>query len=70
MKDEDGVLFISEGSLPTVGRKSKIVDKYEGCRMVDSSLKGTGNNMDFPGRDIGFKYFEIKYNGGFDEHIG
>jgi hypothetical protein len=30
MEDVDGILFISEGSLPTIGKKIKEVSEYEG----------------------------------------
>jgi hypothetical protein len=30
MEDEDGILFISEGSIPTIGWNSKEVDDHEG----------------------------------------
>jgi hypothetical protein len=36
MEDADGILFILEGSIPTIGQNSKEVDGYEGQRMGDS----------------------------------
>ena len=36
MEDENGGLYVPEGSVPTIGRKRKIVDDYEGQRMGHS----------------------------------
>jgi hypothetical protein len=36
MEDADGRLFISKGSIPTIGWSSKEVDSHEGQRMRDS----------------------------------
>jgi hypothetical protein len=30
MEDENGRLYISEGSFPTIGQKIRVVDEYEG----------------------------------------
>ena len=36
MEDVNGILSILEGYFPTIGRKRKDVDEYEGRRMGDS----------------------------------
>ena len=36
MEDVDGILFISEGSIPTIGQSSKEDDGHEGWIMGDS----------------------------------
>jgi hypothetical protein len=36
MEDADGILFISEGSIPTIGWNSKEADSHEGRRMRGS----------------------------------
>jgi hypothetical protein len=36
MEDLDGRLFISKGSIPTIGRNNKESDDHEGCIMGGS----------------------------------
>jgi hypothetical protein len=36
MEDVNGRLFISKGSIPTIGKNNKEVDGYEGQRIGDS----------------------------------
>ena len=69
MEDANGILSISEGSFPTIGRKSKAFGKYEGWRMRDSWQKGNGKNTIVPGNIDGFQYFKRNDNKGFDEGI-
>ena len=69
MEDASGGLFVPKGYVPTVGRKRKQFNDYEGRRMGGSWQKGTGNNTVVPGFVGGFQYFKIKENGGCDEHI-
>ena len=70
MEDEDGRLFISEGSIPTIGWNRKEVDGHEGRRMRGSSQKGNRNDTSKPSNVGGFQYFERKDNEGFDGGIG
>ena len=66
----DGKLFISEGSIPTIGWTNKEVDDHEGRRMRGSWLKGTSNDTTEPDNIDGFQYFKRKDNKGDYEHIG
>ena len=70
MEDEDGRLFISEGSIPIIGWNSKEFDGHEGRRMGGSWLKGTRNDTFDLGSVSGFQYFERKDNEGADGLIG
>ena len=67
MKDADGRLFISEGSIPTIDQSSKEVGDHEGQRMGYSWQKGSRNDTAEPGSVGGFQYFKRKDNEGFDE---
>ena len=69
MEDANGGLSVIEGSIPTVGRKNKIVEDYDGRRMGGSWQKGTGNNMVVPGFVGGFQYLKRKENKGCGENI-
>ena len=70
MEDADGRLFISEGSIPTIGWNRKEYDNHEGWRMGGSWQKGTSNDIDEPGSISGFQYFKRKEKEGADGHIG
>jgi len=70
MEDADGILFILEGSISTIGWNSKEFDDHEGRRMGGSWQKGTRNDMDEPDSVDGFQYFERKDNEGVDGCIG
>jgi hypothetical protein len=70
MEDVDEILFIPEGSIPTIGWNNKEVDDREGGRMAGSSQKGTMKNMAEPGSIDSFQYFKIKDNEGTDGLIG
>ena len=62
MEDAYGRLFISEGSIPTIGWTKKEADDHEGQRMGGSGQKGTGNDTDEPNNIDGFQYFKRKDN--------
>jgi len=66
MEYADGRLFISKGSIPTIGRNSKEANDYEGRKMGGSWQKGTRNDIVDPGSVGGFQYFERKDNEGVD----
>jgi hypothetical protein len=70
MEDADGRLFISEGSIPTIGwnRKEATTMKDEEWEVLDR--KALGTIQDEPGSVGGFQYFERKDNEGADGHIG
>jgi len=48
MEYANGILSISEGSFPTIGRKSKAVREYEGWNMGGSWQKVTRNDTVVP----------------------
>ena len=60
MEDENGGLYVPEGSVATTGRKSKTVKDYEGWRMGGSWQKGTRNNTAVHGFIGGFQYLKRK----------
>ena len=66
MEDAYGRLFISEGSIPTIGWNNKEVDHHEGWIIGGSRQKGTTNDIIDPGSVDGFQYFKIKDNEGVD----
>ena len=70
MEDAYGILFISEGYIPTIGWNIKEFDVHEGWIMGGSWQKGTRNDTTKPGSICGFQYFERKYNEGVDACIG
>jgi hypothetical protein len=69
MEDADGRLFISEGSIPTIGWNNKelMAMKDEEWEVLDRKALGT---IYEPGSVGGFQYFERKDNEGFDGRIG
>jgi hypothetical protein len=62
MEDADGRLFISEGSLPTIGKKEKQPTsmKDEEWEILDRKALGTIRLV--PGSIDGFQYFKRKDN--------
>ena len=70
MEEENGGLVVEKITIPTIWRKNKPTDNYEGRRMGGSLQKCTRNNMTAHVFFGGFQYFKRKYNGGCDECIG
>jgi hypothetical protein len=66
MEDENGRLFILEGSIPTIGWTSKEYNDHEGQIMGGSCQKGTRNDIAEPRNISGLQYFKRKDNKGFD----
>ena len=70
MEDANGGLSIPKGSIPTIRRKIKTTDDYEGWRMGGSWQKDTGNNTIASGLVSGFNISKEKTTEGMMIALG